>query len=133
MFSPRNRYQGKAYALLVGTDGLTNMSKNAAKEIQFKVSEKAGTVSGLLLLPQGAKCLLILAHGAGAGMGHRFMQNTATKLAEETVALYVACPSEVTNVTVATRLLASRFPFSCLTNVVSDIPFSQFRRPELWP
>jgi predicted alpha/beta-hydrolase family hydrolase len=62
------------------------MSKNAAKEIQFEVSEKAGTVSGLLLLPQGAKCLLILAHGAGAGMGHRFMQNTAAKLAEEGIA-----------------------------------------------
>ncbi len=62
------------------------MSKNTAKEIHFKVSEKAGTVSGLLLLPQGARSLLILAHGAGAGMRHRFMQNAAEKLADNGVA-----------------------------------------------
>lgn len=86
MFSPRNKYERKAYALLVRTDGLSNMSKNSAKQIHFKVNEKAGTVSGLLLLPHGAKCLLILAHGAGAGMRHGFMQNAAEKLADDGVA-----------------------------------------------
>jgi uncharacterized protein len=62
------------------------MSKNSAKEIHFEVSEKAGTVSGLLLLPRSAKSLLILAHGAGAGMRHVFMQNAADRLAGNDVA-----------------------------------------------
>jgi uncharacterized protein len=62
------------------------MSKSSAGEIHFEVSEKVGTVSGLLLLPQGGKSLLILAHGAGAGMRHVFMQNAAEKLAANGVA-----------------------------------------------
>ena len=57
-----------------------------AKPIQLKVSEKAGTVSGLLALPRGAKSLLVLAHGAGAGMRHPFMENVAAKLAGHGVA-----------------------------------------------
>jgi predicted alpha/beta-hydrolase family hydrolase len=59
---------------------------SSAKEIDFEVSEKAGTVSGLLLLPRGASSLLILAHGAGAGMRHRFMEAIAEKLADRSVA-----------------------------------------------
>jgi predicted alpha/beta-hydrolase family hydrolase len=51
-----------------------------AKEIQFVVSEKAGGVSGLLSKPKDAKFLLILAHGAGAGMRHRFLEEAAAKL-----------------------------------------------------
>jgi uncharacterized protein len=62
------------------------MSNNSAKEIRFAVGEKAGTVSGLLLLPPGAKSLLILAHGAGAGMRHVFMQKAAEKLAANGIA-----------------------------------------------
>jgi uncharacterized protein len=58
------------------------MSKSAGKEVQFGVSEKAGAVSGLLLKPEGARALLALAHGAGAGMRHRFMEAVALKFAE---------------------------------------------------
>jgi uncharacterized protein len=57
-----------------------------AKEIQFVVSEKAGGVSGLLSKPKDAKFLLILAHGAGAGMRHKFMEEIATKLAAHSIA-----------------------------------------------
>jgi uncharacterized protein len=53
-----------------------------AKEIQFVVSEKAGRVSGLLSKPKDAKFLLILAHGAGAGMRHRFLEEAAAKLSD---------------------------------------------------
>jgi predicted alpha/beta-hydrolase family hydrolase len=56
------------------------VSKPAAKEIHF-VSEKGGDVSGLLLHPGGAKAVLALAHGAGAGMRHKFMEAIAEKLA----------------------------------------------------
>ena len=43
-------------------------------------------VSGLLLMPASAKALLVLAHGAGAGMRHKFMQECAAKLAEGGIA-----------------------------------------------
>jgi predicted alpha/beta-hydrolase family hydrolase len=62
------------------------MSASRGKEIQFIVNEKAGVVSGLLLQPSGARAFLVLAHGAGAGMRHRFMEEVAAKLAAENVA-----------------------------------------------
>ena len=57
-----------------------------AKEIKFTAGEKIGNVSALLILPQGAKALLVLAHGAGAGMRHRFMEDVAQKLADRSLA-----------------------------------------------
>lgn len=57
----------------------------SAKPIQFNVGEKVGAVSGLLVLPRGAKSLLVLAHGAGAGMRHPFMENVAAILADRDV------------------------------------------------
>jgi uncharacterized protein len=62
------------------------MSDTAAKEIHFVVSEKAGAVSGLMIRPNDARACLILAHGAGAGMRHKFMDAVAKKLAELGVA-----------------------------------------------
>ena len=62
------------------------MSKTVGKEIQFGVNEKAGAVSGLLLKPENSHALLVLAHGAGAGMRHRFMEAVAVTLAESGVA-----------------------------------------------
>jgi uncharacterized protein len=62
------------------------MSTKGAKDIQFFVSEKAGAVSGLLVRPSEARVLLVMAHGAGAGMRHRFMEDMAAKLAERGVA-----------------------------------------------
>jgi len=40
-----------------------------------------GEVSALLLRPQDARWLLVLAHGAGAGMSHPFLQKLADELA----------------------------------------------------
>jgi len=57
-----------------------------AEEIKFSAGEKVGKVSGLLILPKGAQGLLVLAHGAGAGMRHRFMEETAQKLADKSIA-----------------------------------------------
>lgn len=62
------------------------MGTSAGKEIQFGVNEKVGAVSGLLLKPEAAQALLVLAHGAGAGMRHRFMEQTALRLAAAGVA-----------------------------------------------
>ncbi len=55
-------------------------------EIQFGVNEKAGIVTGLLTKPEGARALLVLAHGAGAGMRHKFMEEIAVKLAAANMA-----------------------------------------------
>jgi uncharacterized protein len=62
------------------------MSTHGAKDIQFFVNDKAGAVSGLLIKPSDARGLLLLGHGAGAGMRHRFMEDVAAKLAQRGVA-----------------------------------------------
>lgn len=64
------------------------MSVTASKPIRFTVNETTGKVSGLLLAPPRAKALLVLAHGAGAGMRHHFMDDVAEKLAPHDVATF---------------------------------------------
>jgi predicted alpha/beta-hydrolase family hydrolase len=54
-------------------------------EIRIQV-ESSGEVSALLLRPAKAQWLLILAHGAGAGMHHPFMQKLAGELAGANIA-----------------------------------------------
>jgi uncharacterized protein len=44
------------------------------------------TVSGLMLRPAGSRAILVLGHGAGAGMRHRFMERVAAELAARDVA-----------------------------------------------
>jgi predicted alpha/beta-hydrolase family hydrolase len=46
----------------------------------------AGTVSAILDRPRGARAMLVLAHGAGAGMRHAFMSQLAAALAARAVA-----------------------------------------------
>jgi predicted alpha/beta-hydrolase family hydrolase len=46
----------------------------------------AQSVSGLLLMPPGARACYILAHGAGAGMSHPFMAAVATELSARGIA-----------------------------------------------
>lgn len=50
------------------------------ERLRFAV-EGAGEVSALLTRPEGARCLLALAHGAGAGMTHPFLEKLARELA----------------------------------------------------
>src|SRR5438445_13095333 len=57
----------------------------ATESMRFTV-EGAGDVSALVLRPAKARWLLVLAHGAGAGMSHPFME----KLAEELASIGVA-------------------------------------------
>jgi len=60
---------------------------SAAKKMRFAV-EGNGEVSALLLRPQKAEFLLVLGHGAGAGMHHSFMENLSAELAEASVATF---------------------------------------------
>jgi predicted alpha/beta-hydrolase family hydrolase len=54
--------------------------------LDITVGERVGRVSGLLTRPAHARVLYVLAHGAGAGMRHRFMEAIAAALAERGVA-----------------------------------------------
>jgi predicted alpha/beta-hydrolase family hydrolase len=50
------------------------------------VSDRIGSVSAILERPSDAWALYVLAHGAGAGMRHRFMEQVATALAGQGIA-----------------------------------------------
>ena len=56
-----------------------------SKELRFPVDDK-GDVSALLVLPANARVLYVLAHGAGAGMRHPFLERISDALAERSVA-----------------------------------------------
>ena len=47
---------------------------------------RIGEVSGLLLRPEDARLLYVLAHGAGAGMRHPFLETISLRLAERGIA-----------------------------------------------
>ena len=57
-----------------------------ARSLSFKVA--GGSVSALLLRPRDARALLVLGHGAGAGMRHIFMEEMAELLGERGVAVF---------------------------------------------
>ena len=47
---------------------------------------QGGQVSALLVRPQAARACYVFAHGAGAGMTHRFMEEVASGLADRDIA-----------------------------------------------
>ena len=57
------------------------------ERLRFAV-EGAGEVSAFLMRPAAAEWLLVLAHGAGAGMTHPFLEKLARELAEAGVATF---------------------------------------------
>ncbi len=59
----------------------------AVEQLRFRV-EGQGEVSALLSRPAKGRRLLVLAHGAGAGMSHPFMANLAGALASVSVATF---------------------------------------------
>jgi len=46
--------------------------------LTFHATQPWGDVSAELVRPEGTRWLLVLAHGAGAGMRHAFMENMRT-------------------------------------------------------
>jgi predicted alpha/beta-hydrolase family hydrolase len=54
-------------------------------ELRFQV-EGGAEVSALLNRPPGARQILVLAHGAGAGMNHPFLENLSSRLADVGIA-----------------------------------------------
>ena len=61
------------------------MSSTPAKAVGITVSDTT-RVSGLLQQPPAARACYVLAHGAGAGMNHPFMENVAHGLASRGIA-----------------------------------------------
>jgi predicted alpha/beta-hydrolase family hydrolase len=55
----------------------------SARSLEIRVGGRAGNVSALLALPGSARALLVLGHGAGAGMTHPFLEAAAEALAAE--------------------------------------------------
>src|ERR1700688_3829355 len=60
---------------------------SSSAHLRFEV-RNAGQVSSLFLKPAGARWLLVLAHGAGAGMNHPFLEKLASELAAVDVATF---------------------------------------------
>src|SRR5437899_10978437 len=64
-----------------------------ATELRVGVGETTGDVSALLVRPADARLLYVLAHGAGAGMRHPFLETISQRLAEREIAtLRYQCP-----------------------------------------
>ena len=60
---------------------------NDGERLRFAVAD-AGEVSAILVRPAQARWLLVLAHGAGAGMTHPFLAKLASELADAGVATF---------------------------------------------
>lgn len=57
-------------------------------EHKFEAHPDKGEVSALLLKPEGATHLLVLGHGAGAGMTHANMESIAQAMADQHIATF---------------------------------------------
>jgi len=54
--------------------------------LRFEATRSSGEVSAILMRPENARWLLVLGHGAGAGMRHSFMEAVAQQLARNGIA-----------------------------------------------
>jgi predicted alpha/beta-hydrolase family hydrolase len=70
------------------SESKSHPKRPATRSLQFLATEKTGKVSAILVRPTNARYLLILGHGAGAGMQHPFMEAAATQLAEHGIATF---------------------------------------------
>ena len=56
------------------------------KSLSLQVSSQIGAISAECIIPDKSKCIMTVAHGAGAGMQHSFMITLAGLLAEKGIA-----------------------------------------------
>lgn len=56
------------------------------RSLSLKISPSIGAVSAECIIPEKSKCIITLAHGAGAGMHHTFMVTLAQLLSEQGIA-----------------------------------------------
>jgi len=58
------------------------------RDLHFTASKSSGEVSAILMRPENAYSLVVIAHGAGAGMRHTFMTGVAQSLARHGIASF---------------------------------------------
>jgi predicted alpha/beta-hydrolase family hydrolase len=58
------------------------------RSLSLEISSSIGFVSAECLVPEKCKCVVTLAHGAGAGMNHPFMVTLAQSLSEQGIATF---------------------------------------------
>ena len=56
-----------------------------SRKLTIKVSDSIGSVSAVVVEPKKTKAMIILAHGAGAGMHHQFMEALSSQLADVSI------------------------------------------------
>lgn len=56
------------------------------RSLSLDISPSIGSVSAETFIPEESKCIIVLAHGAGAGMNHPFMTTLSQSLAEKRIA-----------------------------------------------
>ncbi len=64
------------------------MTKAITKNVKFSPLDSDRKVSGMLRRPADASALYVLAHGAGAGMRHVFMEEVSAKLFDAGIATF---------------------------------------------
>ncbi len=74
--------------MLVASGAEPSAPKLELTEHRFEATTRSGDVSALLMRPVAADCLLVLGHGAGAGMRHPFMEALAAHLADRRIATF---------------------------------------------
>src|ERR1041385_4181997 len=79
---PKRAHPGMTEFLSTSCQGQIRMT---AQQLRLTL-EKGGVVSAPLLRPDNARACFVLAHGAGAGMWHPFMEAVATGLAGHGIA-----------------------------------------------
>src|SRR6266540_3973967 len=62
------------------------MPQLTKKSLRLDVSNSTGEVSALFYSPAKPMCVMIFAHGAGAGMKHQFMEEVSARLGEHGIA-----------------------------------------------
>ncbi len=58
------------------------------RDLRFTATRSSGEVSAVLVCPDDPRCVLVLGHGAGAGMRHSFMEAITRQLAGDGVATF---------------------------------------------
>lgn len=67
---------------------LPRSAAGAGSVLRLHVDDQIGAVSARLVAPAAARALYVLAHGAGAGMDHPFLQAVCARLAARGVATF---------------------------------------------
>lgn len=62
------------------------MPSAKSRSLKINISSSIGKVSAVYIMPSVTKCIVSLAHGAGAGMNHPFMLSLADALADMGIA-----------------------------------------------